>query len=118
MYIIHTHIYMRIYDIYTHTQKKKGNQRYSLMQAEISSVSVLQQMCGSDLTGRKTERCHSLAIPGWSARLMRTLSDSFFNSVEVVIEVHMESISTSNSCAMRKEDSPFLPLYLVGIKLN
>lgn len=59
-----------------------GKQGFSVMQAEIFSVSVSHQMCVTDLAGRKTVRYSFLAIPGWAARLRRTLSDSFFNSVE------------------------------------
>lgn len=95
-----------------------GKQGYSVMQAEIFSVSVSHQMRVTDLAGRKTVSYSFLAIPGWAASLRRTLSDSFFNSVESDTEAHMESISTNNSYAMRKEDSSFPLLYLVGIKLN
>jgi len=60
---------------------------------------------------------HFPSVPGWAARL-RTLSDSFFNSFNAHIEVLMAPTSTNDSYAMRKEDSGFPLLYLLGIKLN
>lgn len=57
---------------------------------------VLQQNC-YQLTGKKGTILSHSVNPGWAARLMRSLSDSFFYSVQTDTEVQMESKSTNNS---------------------
>lgn len=58
---------------------------------------VPHQNCVTISMGRKAVYRHFLSTAGWAARLMRSLPDSFFYSVQTDTEVQMEYKSTNNS---------------------
>lgn len=116
VYYIWVYILQMIY-IYIHTPKKGKAEVQCDARREFFLIQSLSR-CMLQTWFEERHGTTTFWQPWVGCKTQGTLSDSFFNSVEDYTEAHMESISTNSSYAMRKEDSSFPLLYLVGIKLN